>query len=207
MISRLCLALGLAFACALPVTAQTQAPPTPAPPTRVRGAIETLDGNVLKVTSRTGESLTIRLAEGFGVAAVEKLPIEAIQPNSFVGAAALKGADGRLIALEVLVFPESSRGSSEGHFPWDLQPESTMTNATVATVSGVAEGRELTLTYKGEQQKVFVPPNVPIVTFVAADRSFLQPGKRIFIGAMRQADGSLTASRVVVEKDGVAPPM
>jgi hypothetical protein len=105
------------------------------------------------------------------------------------------------------VFPEAMRGAGEGHYPWDLQPESTMTNATVAAVVSASAGRELTVIYKGESQKIMVPADVPVVTFEPSDRSMLTPGAHVFLTAQRAADGSLTAARVAVGKDGLVPPM
>jgi hypothetical protein len=117
-------------------------------------------------------------------------------------------ADGSLVSLEVLVFPESMRGSGEGHYPWDLQPGSMMTNATVAEVgSAGAKGRRVTLRYKDGEKSIVVPEDVPIVTFEPGERSMLVPGAHVLLTATRQPDGTLTAARVAVGKDGLVPPM
>jgi len=176
-------------------------------PVRVRGAVETLDGNTLTVKSRDGGDVKIKLADNYAVAAVVPTDLASIKPGSFIGTAAMKGADGKLVALEVLVFPEAMRGTGEGHYPWDLQPESTMTNATVSTLADSPKGREMTLTFKGESNKVIVPAGVPIVTFQPGDKAMLKPGAKVFVGTQKQADGSLTAARVNVGKDGLTPPM
>jgi hypothetical protein len=194
----------IVLAVALGALAGTAAAQTPV---RVRGAIEGLDGNVLTVKAREGDQVKIRLNDNYVVAAVIPTELGAIAPGSFIGTAAMKQPDGSLVALEVLVFPEAMRGTGEGHYPWDLQPESTMTNATVATVAEVPKGRELTLTFKGESNKVTVPPGVPIVTFVPGDKSMLTPGAKVFVGTTKGADGTLTAGRVNVGKDGLTPPM
>jgi hypothetical protein len=176
-------------------------------PVRVRGAVEALDGNTLKVKSRDGAAVAIKLADNYAVAAVVKTELAAIKPGAFIGTASMKQADGSLVALEVLVFPEAMRGTGEGHYPWDLQPESMMTNATVATLADNPKGREMTLTYKGESNKVVVPAGVPIVTFEPGDKAMLKPGAKIFAVTQKQADGTLTAARVNVGKDGLTPPM
>jgi hypothetical protein len=176
-------------------------------PTRIRGAIEALDGQMLTVKTREGPVVRIALADNVAVSAVVKVDPSAIAPNSYIGTATMAQPDGSYKALEVLVFPEAARGTAEGKFPWDLTPESTMINATVGTVAGVPQGRELMLTHKGETSKVVVPPDIPVVTFQPADRSLLVAGAPVFIGATRAADGSLSAPRVPVGKDGVAPPM
>src|SRR5262249_13773871 len=119
------------------------------PVERIRGRIESVNGNMLMVKSREGRSLMISMADNFAVSAVVPITLDKIQPGSYVGAASMPQADGSLKALEVLVFPEAARGSGEGHYPWDLQPQSMMTNATVAEVAAKPQGRELSLNYKG----------------------------------------------------------
>jgi len=174
---------------------------------RVRGVVTAVDDSMVSVKSRDGAALKIALDKDWGVLAVSKIAISAIKPGSFVGVAALPQAGGEPRALEVLVFPEAARGSNEGHYPWDLMPESTMTNATVAAVVEGNSGRELSLTYKGGTQKILVPADVPIVTFAPDERSLLVPGAAIFCGATVGADGGLSLKRVLVGKNGTVPPM
>jgi hypothetical protein len=179
----------------------------PAPTQRVRGDVVSVDGFNLQVKERSGELLTIKLAENYVVTGVTKVGIEAIVPNAFVGAATMPQSDGTQTALEVLVFPESGRGSNEGHYPWDLQPGSMMTNATVADVVAVGPGRRMTLRYKDGEKVILVPSNAPIVTFEPGDRAMLKAGAHVLLTATRQPDGGLTAARVAVGKDGLVPPM
>jgi hypothetical protein len=178
-----------------------------APTQRIRGDVVSVDGLNLQVKERSGELLSIKLAENYVVTAVAKVGIEAITPNAFVGAASMAQSDGTHSALEVLVFPESGRGSNEGHYAWDLQPGSMMTNATVAEVVPVGPARRMTLRYKDGEKVIVVPPNAPIVTFEPGDRAMLKSGAHVLLTAARQADGSLTAGRVAVGKDGLVPPM
>jgi hypothetical protein len=185
----------------LPVEAQ--APQT----ARVRGTIVSLEGNTLMIKSREGETVPIRLADTWNASGIVRSSLADIKPGSYVGTAAMPRQDGSLRALEVLIFPEAMRGAGEGHSPWDLLPDSTMTNATVADTVQAVDGQTLTLTYKGEQKKVSVPPNVPVVTLAPAQKSDVIPGAPVFISTQRQADGTITASRVTVGLNGVAPPM
>jgi hypothetical protein len=178
-----------------------------APTQRIRGDVVSVDGLNLQVKERSGELLSIKLAENYVVTAVAKVGIEAITPNAFVGAASMPQSDGTQSALEVLVFPESGRGSNEGHYAWDLQPGSMMTNATVAEVVPVGPARRMTLRYKDGEKVVVVPPNAPIVTFEPGDRAMLKSGAHVLLTAARQPDGSLTAGRVAIGKDGLVPPM
>ena len=188
----------------LPCLALAQAP---APTQRIRGDVVAVDGLNLQVKERSGEMLTVKLAENYVVTGVAKIGIEAITPNAFVGVASMPQSDGTQSALEVLVFPESGRGSGEGHYPWDLQPGSMMTNATVAEVVAVGPARRMTLRYKDGEKVIVVPANVPIVTFEPGDRAMLKPGAHLLLTATRQPDGSLTAARAAVGKDGLVPPM
>jgi hypothetical protein len=191
----------LAFASV--VLAQTPA----AKPSRIRGDVVSLDGDVLKVHRRSGDTVSIELKPTVTVSAVKAMQLSDIKPGSFVGTAATTGTDGKLTATEVVVFPESARGSGEGHYAWDLGPNSTMTNANVDTVVQGTSGRNLKLSYKGGNNEVTVPPNVPIVTFTPAARTDLTAGKKVFVVATAASQGAFVAQRVVVEKDGVAPPM
>ena len=159
------------------------------------------------VTTREGPKLPITLTEPLTVSAVKALDLAAIQPGSYIGAASEVGPDGQLQAIEVLVFPEAARGAGEGHRDWDLKPGSLMTNATVATAAQRTAGRDVELTYKDGSKKLHVPAGAPVVTFVPAERADLKPGAPVFLTATKNADGSLSAARVVVGKDGVAPPM
>src|SRR6185369_8763281 len=181
--------------------ALAQTPPA-SPPTRLRGTISAIDGKTATIATREGTSVPVKLADNWSVMLVSPMTMADIKENSFVGIASLKGPDGTLNALEVLVFPEAARGSGEGHYPWDLEPESMMTNATVSDVVAVDAARRMTLKYKDGQQVVLVPPNVPIVTFEPGDRAMLVPGAHIMFGATRQPDGTLTATRINVGKDG-----
>jgi len=178
------------------------------PPMRVRGMIEKFDGAVLSVKSRDGTSLILRLDDKAGVTGVVNASLADIVPGKFIGTATLGERDGALVALEVLVFPDAMRGAGGGHYAWDLQPQSMMTNATIVDVTGSAKDRTLTLKYKDGERKVLVPEGTPIVTFVPADRSAIKPGAHCFIGAaQRQPDGSLVALRIAVGLNGVVPPM
>jgi hypothetical protein len=179
----------------------------PAPTQRIRGDVVSVDGLNLKVKERSGALLDIKLAETYVVTGVVKVGIEAIAPNAFVGTATMQQSDGTLSALEVLVFPESGRGSGEGHYPWDLQPGSMMTNATVAEVVAMGPSRRMPVRYKDGEKVIVVPTSAPIVTFEPGDRAMLKAGAHVLLTATRLADGGLTAARVAVGKDGLVPPM
>jgi hypothetical protein len=175
-------------------------------PMRIRGTVTGLNGNVLSVKSRDGKDLKIDLSDKTAVVAAKALTLADIKPGDFVGPASRKRPDGTLEAISVQVFPAALRGVvPEGHMPWDLEPGSLMTNATVAGVVQASGGRELTLEYKGGSQKVLVPENVPIFTTVPGDRSLLVPGAYIFTVARAAPDGTISTMRISVSKGGVRP--
>jgi hypothetical protein len=175
---------------------------------RVRGTIERIDGQTLVVNSRDGAELKVALADNARIVGIVRAQMSDIKPGSFVGVTGMPQADGSQRAVEVHIFPEAMRGTGEGHYPWDLPPESTMTNGNVEqTVTGV-DGHTLTVKYKDGDKKIVVPPDVPIVTYVLSDKSELKPGLQIFVAAAKRLpDGTLQAPRVNFGKDGLTPPM
>jgi hypothetical protein len=182
--------------------AQAQSPRS----ARIRGTIDSVAAGSLSLTSRSGQKLTVALASDTVIVAIVPIKIEDIKPGSFVGSAAMPQADGTQRALEVHVFPESARGTGEGHRPFDLQPESTMTNGTVGTVSGSA-GRTLTVTYQGGQKTIVVPPDTPVVTYEPGSPALLAPGAHVIVMGTEASDGKISATRISVGKDGLVPPM
>jgi len=181
------------------------AQPAPAP-VRLRGTLEKIDPATMVIKERNGETMTLAIADTFTVSEVLPVDPSAIQSGAFVGTAAVTGADGTLSALEVLVFPEAARGTGEGHSPWDLQPGSTMTNATVTNVAAGAKGRTMTLRYKDGEKTILVPEGIPVVTIKPADRSILVPGAKVFVFAQMR-NGQPTALRATAGRNGFAPPM
>jgi hypothetical protein len=175
-------------------------------PARLRATIDAVKGNSMTLTTRSGDNVTVMLAPDLGVTELAPVKLEDIKPGSFIGTAAMPQPDGTQRALEVHVFPESMRGSGEGFRPFDLQPQSTMTNGTVGSVKGTS-GRTLTVTYQGGEQTIVVPPNTPVVTFEPGSPSMLVPGAHIILFGTRLADGEVTAKRISVGKDGLVPPM
>ena len=174
---------------------------------RIRGDIASIEGPKLQVVTRTGDKVAIELDDKYSVSAVVPADVATIKPGTYVGTATMPQPDGTQRALEVLIFPEAARGSGEGHYPWDLQPGSMMTNATVAQILSVDQAHRMTLKYKDGEQTVAVPAGAPIVTLEPGDRAMLKPGAHVIVSATPRADGVLTASRVTVGKDGLVPPM
>ena len=178
------------------------------PPVRIRGTIESVDGATLMIKSREGDSLKVRMTDNVAVFGVAKTELSEIKPGSYIGVSAMPEPDGTQKALAVHIFPESQRGAAEGFRPWDLRPNSTMTNATVAETVKGTDGQNILVKYKDGEKKVVVPPGTPVVTFVTGDKSEVKPGAKIIIfGAVKKDDGVLEANRVNIGRDGITPPM
>ena len=170
---------------------------------RVRGTISAVDGNMLSVKSREGQDLKLQLADNATVAVAKAIKFEDIKHGDLVGVTATQRPDGGLSAVEVHYLPPNI---PTGYGPWDLLPNSTMTNANVEAAVAAAGKRELTLKYKDGEQKIAVPEGIPLVRAVPGSRADLVVGEYVFIAAQAFPDGKMTALRVQVSKDGVKPP-
>jgi len=199
--ARTLVALSFASIClALPASAQETV--------RIRGTIERIEGPVYVVKNRDGAELKLTVIDPPLFVAIVKSTMADIKPGMFVGATGMTQPDGTQKAIEVHIFPESMRGTGEGHYDWDLKPNTKMTNANVEqTVAGV-DGPVLSVKYKDGEKKVLVTPETAVVTYVAGSRDDLKPGTKIFVGAAKkQADGSVQTPRITYGKDGLTPPM
>ncbi|MBV9782577.1 MAG: hypothetical protein JO264_02045, partial [Acidisphaera sp.] len=158
------------------------------------------------VRTPEGTDAKVTLASGWGVRAVVPSSLAAIKPGTFIGTATV-GPENHMVAKEVVVFPDAMKGTGEGSYPWDLTPESTMTNATVDAEVAQTSGPELSLSYKGGTKTVTVPEGVPIVTFEPGDKAMVVPGAHVFARGPAQPDGSIAATGVAVGRNGLTPPM
>jgi hypothetical protein len=196
--------LAVAMIAASSLYAIAQSPPSPS---RVRGTVEGVEGDVLAVTSRSGENVKLHMTGGVRVVGITKISLSDIKPGSFIGTTTVPGPDGGDSAVEVHVFPENMRGTGEGSRPYDLRPNSTMTNATVSQSVVSNDGHTLLIKYKDGEKKVSVPPETPVVTYVPADKSDLKAGAKVIAFVKQLPDGSLETDRVGVGRDGLTPPM
>jgi hypothetical protein len=175
---------------------------------RVRGTIESVDGQMLDVKGRDGTPIKVKLADDVRVLAVDKKSLADIKQGVFVGITAMPQPDGTQKAVEIHIFPEALRGTGEGHRPWDLMPNSTMTNANIDSAVTSIDGQELVLKYKDGEKKFIVPANIEVVMFAPAAVADLKPGEKIFVVAgKKQPDGTIAAPSIVVGRNGVNPPM
>jgi hypothetical protein len=175
---------------------------------RVRGTIERMDGAAYVVKTRGGEIVKVTMTDKPLFVAIAKASVADIKPGMFVGSTAVPEADGSLKAVEVHIFPESMRGTGEGHRPWALKPKSTMTNANVESAVAGVSGQKLTVKYKGGEKTLLVTPETAVVTYLPGDASEVKPGTPIFIAAAeKKPDGTLQTARITYGKNGLVPPM
>jgi hypothetical protein len=175
---------------------------------RVRGTIQGVDGQTLDVKGRDGSAVKVKLADDVKVLAVDRKSMDDVKQGVFVGITAMPQPDGTQKAVEIHIFPEALRGMGEGHRPWDLVPNSTMTNANIESAVASSDGKELVLKYKDGEKKFTVPANIEVVMFDPAAVADLKPGEKIFVVAgKKQPDGTVLAPSIVVGRKGVNPPM
>jgi hypothetical protein len=194
----------VAMVAASTIYAIAQQPPSPS---RVRGTIEAVEGDVLAVKSRGGEDVRLQMTSDIRIVGIIKIALSDIKLGSFIGTTTVPGPDGVQNAVEVHVFPENMRGTGEGSRPYDLRPNSSMTNATVAESVVGNDGHTLLIKYKDGEKKVLVSPETPVVTYVPADKSDLKPGAKVIAFMRKLPDGSFETNRVSVGRDGLTPPM
>ena len=178
-----------------------------APRTFIRGTVDKLDGQALTVKTREGPQVTVTLPPNVTVHYLVKKSLADVKSGDFVATTSVKGTDGKNHSVELRIFPDAMRGLGEGQYAWDLMPDSLMTNATVTGVAGAPQGQTLKVSYKGAESEIVVGPDTPVFGYGTGDASLLKPGAAVFVVALKKPDGTLTASRVTAEKDGVKPPM
>ena len=175
---------------------------------RLRGTVDRIEGSMYVIKLGDGTEAKVAPTEKALFVAIVKASLSDIKPGSFVGTTGMPQADGSQKAIEVHIFPEAMRGTGEGHYPWDLRPQSTMTNANVEQTATGVDGQTLTLKYKDGEKKILVPPDATIVTYVPGDKSEITPGTKIFIAAAKKLDdGTFQTSRINYGKNGLGPPM
>lgn len=186
---------------------EAQVSPTGKPVT-IGGKITSFKNQELIVAAAGGE-VRVKVADAATIRGEVAVKLSDITPGMYIGTGAQKQPDGTIRAVEVHIFSEDQRGTGEGHRPWTAGPNSTMTNANIEKVEQVAvqdvKGSILTLKYKDGEVKVFVPPDVPIVKRVPADREMLKAGVGVAIQATQSPDGTISASRITVGVGGLMP--
>jgi hypothetical protein len=172
---------------------------------RIRGTVERIEGPVYVIKSREGTELKLTLTDNPLFVAIAPSTMADIKPGMFVGSAGMMQPDGTQKAIEVHIFPESMRGTGEGHYDWDLKPQSKMTNGNVdQSVAGV-DGPVLSVKYKDGEKKLLVTPETVVVTYVTGSKDEVKPGTKVFVAAKKQPDGTFQAPRITYGKNGAGP--
>jgi len=174
---------------------------------RVRGMIESINGDLLIVKKSDGHNVTMKMTSNAAITGVEKVSLSDISPGTYIGVTTVADAQGNQKATEVHLFPNSLRGAGEGTRPWDTAPNSSMTNGGLDKMVASNDGSTLTVKYRGGEKQVVVTPETAVVKLVPGKRSDLQEGAKIVAATVRTADGALETSRVSVGLNGLTPPM
>jgi hypothetical protein len=173
---------------------------------RIRGTIERIEGPVYVVKNRDGAELKLTVTDNPLFVAISPSTVADIKPGMFVGSPGMMQPDGAQKAIEVHIFPESMRGTGEGHYDWDLKPQSKMTNGNVEQSVAAVDGPMLSVKYKDGEKKVLVTPETVVVTYVPGSKDDLKPGTRIFVAAAKkQPDGTLQTPRITYGRNGAGP--
>jgi hypothetical protein len=173
---------------------------------RLRGEIQRIEGNLIFAKGRDGGAITLKLADNAPVTAVYKASLADIKEGDYIGSGAAPQPDGSQKAIEVHIFAASMRGQGDGHRPWDGAPNSTMTNGAVGNIVTGVDGPILLVKYKDGEKKIIVGPNTPIVRYEVGNKGDIKVGTAFsVVAATKQPDGTFTAPRINVGRDGGVP--
>jgi hypothetical protein len=173
---------------------------------RIRGTVERIEGPVFVVKTRDGSEAKLTVTDNPLFVVIVPAKMSDIKPGMFVGSAGMMQEDGSQKAIEVHIFPESMRGTGEGHYDWDLLPKSKMTNGNVEQAVTGVDGPVLSVKYKDGEKKLVVTPQTVVVTYEMGKRDEIQPGTRIFVAAAKkQADGTYQTPRITYGRNGEGP--
>jgi len=170
--------------------------------TNVRGTLTAFDGKQLSIKSRSGTDVVVELPETVNVSITQPFSLADVKEGMTLGVTTIKRQDGSLAAIDLRPIPATA---PLGLSPYDLQPDSTMTNATFQGAAKVSDGNEITLDYKSGSVKVLVLPETAMSRAAPGSRDDLKPGEAIYVAARPNAEGKLSAIRVQVGKDGLKP--
>ena len=175
---------------------------------RLRGPLDVFEADTIAITTRDGGKIEVLMQPDWTVQSVIAVPLAEMQPGDFVGASAVKGEDGRMIAEAIHYLPVAIRERAQGDIPWDLTPESLMINADIAEVTAVGNGQIVVkMAHKDATYDLVIAPDTPIVKYGDGDKSQLVPGAAVYMSARHMPDGTYTATRVRAETNGVKPPL
>jgi hypothetical protein len=186
---------------ALVLTGLSLAPAFAQQQINIRGTIQSFDGKLLGVDTFDGRKVTIDIPADLRVTTTKPFSLSEVKEGMKLGVTTVKAPDGTTIAIDVRPI---SATASEGLSPYDLKPDSVMTNGIVEATVTSAKGPELTLNYKTGTVKVLVPPEATLSQPGPGSLSDLKVGETVFV-AVTHDGPKLNALRAQVSKDGVKP--
>jgi hypothetical protein len=173
---------------------------------RIRGTVERIEGQIFVVKNRDGSEVKLTVTDNPLFVVIVPGKMSDIKPGMYVGSAGMMQEDGTQKAIEVHIFPESMRGTGDGHYDWDLLPKSKMTNGNVEQAVTGVDGPLLSVKYKDGEKKLVVTPQTVVVTYEMGKREEIVPGTKIFISAAKkQADGTVQTPRITYGRNGAGP--
>lgn len=224
---RLGLTLAATAGLALATTASAE-------PLRIRGTIVATSADSLTVHTASGD-VTASLNAKTGFVSVVPSNLNSVGPGSYLGVASKAGGDRRIALSVIVFPPEmkgAAEGNAvydalpdttlsggvrtasnmtnanvKAIIPGQNAPRvnSTMTNASVAAATAKGDVRYVTLTYKGGEQNILIPPTAPVVAFVPGAASIASRGAPVFV-LSDDTNGKITAGLVAVGSKGLTPP-
>src|SRR5476649_1242322 len=205
-----------------------------AAPLRIRGTIVATSSDSLTVHTASGD-VTASLNASTGFVSVVPSNLNHVGPGSYLGVASKDGGDKRIALSVIVFPPAMKGAAEGNAVYDPLpdttlsggariassmtnanvkaistrqsapRVNSTMTNASVATATAKGDVRFVTLTYKGGEQNILVPPTAPIVAFVPGVASIATSGAPVFV-LSDDTNGKITAGLVAVGSHGLTPP-
>jgi hypothetical protein len=177
-----------------------------APPQRIRGTIEKVAGDQLTIKASDGMDMSVTLSPKTRINTLVRRTLADIKPGDFLASTGIRGTDGKIHAIEVRILPQPTPDGGR-QFPWDLNKNSVMTNATVGTVTKAPKGAVVHVKFKGGESEYSIGSEAPILASVPGNRGELKPGAAVFVVAPKAPDGGLNAAFMYVETNGIKPPM
>lgn len=176
-----------------------------APPQRIRGTVTSVAGDVLVVHATNDSDVTFQLAPDTGYRADTVASVDAIKPGSLLAIVSRGPADKQVAVAVRAMAP--GMPLRQAILPWDLMPDSTMTNASVAGQSVSAGGHAMTLKSNDQTVEMSIAPDAVIATEATGDRTQLTPGSKVTIFAVPGTGSAMAARVVIIGLDGLVPPV
>jgi hypothetical protein len=108
-------------------------------PPRVRGVAIGVNNDSITVRERDGSTVTLKTGADTAYAYVVPSSLDAIKVNDFVGTA-VKGPMKSMVAVELVIIPESMRAGRISYYGWDPLPDPTVRQTSDTTATSMTNG-------------------------------------------------------------------